>query len=340
MFEIPPRDRVKGLVDAANSVAATTAVGFARSVDGDRVSVLYSYAHGLGEWVLPGAELPQVMLPTVAGLQHIDAAALQACRVRAAEAFLLDNGTSQAASLRVPGVEPATRLWIGLSEPDPLTPDQIGRFETIANDSASFLTSQPSREARFERLRRLEEAAGLLPALLHVLDVREVIDRLSATAKRALPHDLLILNLFSDDFSRFTIYARSDKGANPAVVLPNPYPASTVRAWEFAIIDDHARHPLERDTPATRMGGRSSLRFPVRFDDRVRGLALQTGGTARRAGETHRGAARADDQSRVAGRAARHAHRHGRTTRDLRPDFDDRAKGALARRNGRIGADA
>jgi hypothetical protein len=32
-----------------------------------------------------------------------------------------------------------------------------------------------------------------------VLDVREVMDCVSATAKRALPHDLLILSLFDED---------------------------------------------------------------------------------------------------------------------------------------------
>jgi transcriptional regulator with GAF, ATPase, and Fis domain len=104
-----------------------------------------------------------------------------------------------------------------------------------------------------------------------VLDVRDVIERLSATARKALPHHLLLLYLFSDDLSTFTVYARSDQGAGLGMVRPNPYPVSTIKAWTFSIIDDHRLHPMERESPATKIGARSSLRFPIRFDDRVIG---------------------------------------------------------------------
>jgi len=53
-----------------------------------------------------------------------------------------------------------------------------------------------------ERLRRFELAAELLPAILRVLDVREVLDRLSSVAKRALPHDPLILRCATTDSIR------------------------------------------------------------------------------------------------------------------------------------------
>src|SRR6185503_10168652 len=168
--------------------------------------------------------------------------------------------------------EPATRFWVGVSDPEPFSPDQVRRLDAVAVESIPLLTASISQDEAFERLRRLEQAAGLLPALLHVLDIREVIDRLSSTARQALPHDLLLLFQFTDDdFTTFTIYARSDKGAGMTAVLPNLYPPAAIRAWEFSIIDDHTQHPLESQTPATKMGARSSLRFPIRFDDRVIG---------------------------------------------------------------------
>lgn len=174
-------------------------------------------------------------------------------------------------SLRLVDIEPATRLWVGFTRSEPLSADGLARLHALADEAARLLRQEPSRDQQFQRFHRLELAARLIPALVHVLDVREVIDRLSATAKRALPHDLLLLNLFSEDLSTFTVYARSDQGAGLGLVRPNPYPASTIQAWTFSIVDDHTPHPMERDSPATKIGARSSLRFPVRFDDRVIG---------------------------------------------------------------------
>ncbi|HET7221068.1 MAG TPA: sigma 54-interacting transcriptional regulator, partial [Vicinamibacterales bacterium] len=225
----------------------------------------------IGEFVLAAADMLMPLVPAGEEVGLADAADLRARRTRAAEAFLLDNGIHQVVSVRLPGIDTPTRFWAGLTTGDPPSGEQLQRFEALGNDSVRFLTQPLSQEDVLQRLRRLEQAAELIPALLHVLDVREVIDRLSATAKRALPHDLLLLNLFSDDLSTFTVYARSDQGAGLGMVRPNPYPASTIQAWKFGIVDDHTRHPMERDSPATKIGVRSTLRFPVRFDDRVIG---------------------------------------------------------------------
>jgi hypothetical protein len=171
----------------------------------------------------------------------------------------------------LPGTEPSACFWVGLEEDPPPTPEQEAALAGVAASAAAALGASVSPEERLMTLTRLEQAAELIPALLRVLDVRDVIERLSATAKKALPHHLLLLNLFSEDLSTFTVYARSDQGAGLGMVRPNAYPASTIRAWTFSIIDDHRLHPMERDSPATKIGARSSLRFPVRFDDRVIG---------------------------------------------------------------------
>src|SRR5262249_52746807 len=109
------------------------------------------------------------------------------------------------------------------------------------------------------------------PTILHVLDVREVFDRLSSTAQAALPHDGLLLILFNEDLSRFTVFARTGRGTEFGPEAPNPYPAAAVRAWQFDIIDARTTHPRESNNPATEMGERSSLRIPIRFNERVIG---------------------------------------------------------------------
>src|SRR5205085_3539211 len=95
---------------------------------------------------------------------------------------------------------------------------------------------------------------------------------LSRIAKRALPHDLLFLRLFNDDFSKITLYAPTGEGARDIErELPHLYPPAVTHAWTFDIIDDHLAHPLECDRPPTKMGVRSSLRLPVRLGDRMAG---------------------------------------------------------------------
>jgi transcriptional regulator with GAF, ATPase, and Fis domain len=271
MTAIPSRKGLDALTEAAAAVSPVAALGFARVLDHGRVSILYSFPLGIGEFVLPDGEVPDALVVATDGVRQTDAAAIDAQQLRAVERFLADNGVRRVVSTPLAGCTPATRFWVGLSDPGPLTSEQLTRFEGVAQAARTLLTPVEAPRQAQERLQRLELAAGLLPALLHVLDVREVFERLSETARQALPHDLLLLFLFSDDLATFTVYARSDRGSDLGSVRPNAYPAATIRAWEFNIIDDHTRHPLERDAPATRLGARSSLRFPIRFDDRVIG---------------------------------------------------------------------
>src|SRR6185295_18596609 len=245
MLDIPPREGFAALIEAANAVVPAVALGFARSLDNDRVSLLYSYQHGIGEFVLAGSDMPEVLLSSSDGPRQADASAFNANPAGAIEGLLLSEGVKRVASVGISRCESPARFWIGSSDPNPLTSDQLHRLAVVADEGAGLLNPQVSPEEAAERLQRLELAAELLPALLHVLDVREVFDRLSTTAKRALPHDRLILYLFTEDLSKFTIFARSDRGADVGAVLPSTYPPAAIRAWEFHIVDDHTLHPLE-----------------------------------------------------------------------------------------------
>ena len=94
MIDVPSRTGLAALTEAANAVVPSVALGFARSLDDARVSVLYSYSHGIGEFVLAAPDVPDVLLPSTDGPGQADAAAIDSNRLRAVEGFLLANGRS------------------------------------------------------------------------------------------------------------------------------------------------------------------------------------------------------------------------------------------------------
>jgi transcriptional regulator with GAF, ATPase, and Fis domain len=178
-------------------------------------------------------------------------------------------------AVRVASVEPATTLWMGATGGAPLTAPQQKAFADLAARSAAVLGAAPSPEGAQDQLARLERTAALLPALAHVLDIREVFDRLSQIANAALAHDHLLLRMFSEDLSEVTVYAQSHGKSQPNRTMRNSYPAAPTQAWEFAIIDDLPVHGLEANQPLVQLGAKSTIRVPIRFDQRlVGGLAF------------------------------------------------------------------
>src|SRR5262249_27181756 len=141
-----------------------------------------------------------------------DAKAIKANPNGVFEWHLLLGDVQRVVSFRIDGCEPAARFWAGLSEPAALTKDQQSRIESIANGCADLLDGSIPTNTIAERLRRLEMTAELLQAIVQVLDIREVFDRLSTIARKALPHDLLLLRFFNEDFSKVTTYARTGGG--------------------------------------------------------------------------------------------------------------------------------
>jgi two-component system response regulator FlrC len=132
---------------------------------------------------------------------------------------------------------------------------------------------QPGLDAReTERLRKLEALAGLLPMIGRSLDVREVFDRVSAVAKRVLPHDAFALALLTEDRERVRIYAVSaDADFSPPAAIPLPPHEREFLLgdpWEFIILDDMLADERWKDLPPARAGYRSSLRVSIRLDDR------------------------------------------------------------------------
>jgi transcriptional regulator with GAF, ATPase, and Fis domain len=268
MAEIPARAELAEVWTSLSSVAPSPAFGVARPRGQDRLSVLYCYQHGFGEFVLPTQDVPDAWSPEATPDTDVDLALLQAHQTRAFEGFLLHNGVRRLLSLRTS--EGAARLWVGLADAAEPSAELRTRLGAITGRTQELLERPLTPPEAAERLRRLELAAELLPALLHVLDVRQVFERLSAAARASLPHDQLLMFLFEEGLTSFRVFARTDRG-DVDRVLPNPYPPDSIRVWGFSIIDDHLLHPLEKDAPATKLGGRSSIRLPITFDEHVIG---------------------------------------------------------------------
>jgi len=269
MLELPARDALTGLTGAIDAVIPTAIIGLVRPLDRQRVQLLYWYAFGFGSYVIPTEEIPEALRPGTrerGPSTPLDSKVQSPIEWRSAFA-----GAGQLVSVPIPHRDAATRLWVGLAGTNPPTQDQIRGLEDVATRALDLLDRPTSAADRSMRLERLELASGLLPALMQVLDIRDVLDSLSEISKQALAHDILTLSLLDDDLTHVTIEARSGSAPQLGGTFPQPYPPAIVRAWEFDIVDDHLRHPLERDRPATQAGSRSSIRVPLRLGDRVIG---------------------------------------------------------------------
>ena len=277
MPSLPSPARLAALGEAVNSVVPAAAFGFTRRMEDGRTSIFHIYPQGLGEWILADDLVPTLVLPSSDEAQQSDLAALTLDPNGAFERFLSDNGVGRVFSIPMPRCAPA-RMWVATPGSGALGADHVARLMHVADGSHDLFTTDD--DARVAQLHRLELAANVLPTLLGVLDLREVFDRLSMAAQPAMPHDSMVVILFDDALTKFSVYARTNQGTNVGPTLPLSYGAAAIRAWTFAIVHDHLAHPFEKNTPATKMGARSSLRVPIRYGDRViGGLAFMSHST-------------------------------------------------------------
>ena len=272
MVGIPSLEALTAFMAAVHDVAPLQSVGFVRTLDDARVSMLIAHPNGISEHNLPRSETPAVLRPSMDDARQEETRWIGANPDGVVEWLLAFGNVRRVASFRVPDREPVMRAWIGFLSPDPLTFEQMRAIEAVVHKRIDLLWPPLSPDEANEQLLRLEETAHLLPALLHVLDVREIFDRLSVIARRALHHDLLLLRVFSEDLTTLTTYATSAGGSTVGVPMPQRYPVALTRSWQFDIVNDLSLHPIEQDQrPTVGMGARSALRIPIWFGDRVIG---------------------------------------------------------------------
>jgi transcriptional regulator with GAF, ATPase, and Fis domain len=274
MLDLPSRTALAALSARAAETLPCRAVGFVRALDDASAWVLQVAPNGVSAHVMPHDSLPMALRPDASRPGRVDAEALPGRETNAIAWQLGIYGVRRVMAASLPDVPP-TRFWVGTDAAAPPTAAQTHAFSAVAGTAVGMLDEPLPPAAAAERYRRLDLAAELIPTLLHVLDVRDVFNRISATANGALPHDRLMLRVFSSDLKSNTVYAGSGEAPVPGPPMHHAYPPALIRAWEYSIIDDMAQHTVEADGPLAASGARSTLRLPIRFGGRIiAGLAF------------------------------------------------------------------
>jgi transcriptional regulator with GAF, ATPase, and Fis domain len=271
MIETTAQRDVTALTEAANAIAPMAMFGTVRRGSDNRVLMRYWRPKGFGAHRFDPSEVPAMLMPEATGVLQASCEEARAADSSALDAIL--DFMNIGRLVTIPSHHsPSVRFWMGLSDSAPLDADRIQRLVHLAEFGSSVLIgSDPSASER-ERLQRLEGAAELLPELFSVLDIRKVFGRVSEIARKVLPHDVVGLGMYSDDFSQMTLYACSCfMPVGDPVVVKNEYPIASTSVWDHHVHHDLTADALERDTDACRAGYRSSLRIPIRFGDRLIG---------------------------------------------------------------------
>ena len=192
-----------------------------------------------------------------------------------------DNDFGVRSSLRVPvrvnktvvaALNFSSRSIDGYGASDITVAQRIAEYVAIAMSHQRLAEDRRRASALQERETNLEMLDGLLSTLAGVLDVRDVFARVSAIAKKVLPHDLLGLPLYSSDGEHLIVHAVV--GVEP---LTTPIPLSPmhrrlrVESWDHLIFDDILLDPdLSRSVLVPR-GVRSLLRVAIRVQQQLVG---------------------------------------------------------------------
>jgi hypothetical protein len=115
MFEIPTRESLAALSDAARAIFPAAALGFAHRLDDGRVSVLYSSRLGIGRHLVSPGEAPSVLQPAASIAP--DGQSITSDPQRAVDWHLSFLGVRRLISAPVPGPDASAKFWVGLAAP-------------------------------------------------------------------------------------------------------------------------------------------------------------------------------------------------------------------------------
>lgn len=268
MLQLPSKAGLSTLAEEAGRIAPLALCGFVRRIDDRRASMLCTSPHGLVHCTVPSMEVPHVLTPSGEEVRQIDMPSPDAGSGDAVGWLLELAGARRVVSVGIADSAHATRFWLASTRSDAFTPDQISALQVTAGSAERLLGLPLTADAATDRARRLALAGDLVPALLRVLDVRELFDCVSEISQRCLPHDRLLLHVFTEDLTQVSAFGGAGEFGPP---LPRAFPPALTHVWDFDIIDDARQHPVEIDEALATPGARSSLRLFMRFDDRVIG---------------------------------------------------------------------
>src|SRR5262249_12966741 len=138
----PSRDSLAALTTAAHAVAPTGAVGFTHTRDDGRLSILYSYALGIGEFVLAPADAPESSRPSAAAVSRTGPADLDARPEGVVEWFVALAGVRQVVSFGLPTVATPSAFWLGLTDEAALSPERLEGLSAVARSAAAAISRE------------------------------------------------------------------------------------------------------------------------------------------------------------------------------------------------------
>jgi two-component system response regulator FlrC len=258
------------LADELARIAPLAVFGFARRLTDRRVSVVHVCRHDVTHCTVPVAEVPHVVLPpgddlresVTTGTGHVSGAIEEVLRLARA-GRLISAGIEPSA--------PSTRLWMASTSADAFTEEQRAAFRTAAGTAVRAIDVPMSLDAAVRRLNDLEQTDELLPTNLSGLDVRELFMGVAEIANRTVPHDFLLLQLFSDGLAEVTTVSLRDGQPELGPPAGCTHAPVVTRVWDYDLIDTSREYPVNGNGPAAPMGARSLLRLVMRCDGRVIG---------------------------------------------------------------------
>jgi transcriptional regulator with GAF, ATPase, and Fis domain len=124
-----------------------------------------------------------------------------------------------------------------------------------------------------ERQANLDALDGLLNTVAGVLDVRDVIDRISSIGNTVMPHDAMTIVVRTKIRDIVRLYAATgalrDLPVPHEITIPNPQLLES--PWEFELIDDIQQDARYASAPSAKAGMRSLLTMPIRVGGELLG---------------------------------------------------------------------
>ena len=170
----------------------------------------------------------------------------------------------------------AALLSVASNDPHLYSRADVLVAQCIANHIALALSHQRlsdrarAAEALRARTATLELLDEMLAALIDTGELPEVFDRISAIARRVLPHDTVMLNVMLPDDRHARSYAISGVDNKPFPgVYAIPDAIARNRDWEHEITDDLPADPVWCNQESAKRGYRSALRVAIRVEGRL-----------------------------------------------------------------------
>ena len=217
--------------------------------------VSYQMRHQWGTHVniLPVEDLPSGLRTPISGVRQIGPISQDDGPI---EATHVTTGHRHAGGDPLPG--DLGLFWAGSGSRAFPEAQVEGARESSRSDSSNGRAEPESDESRARRLERLESLSDVLPLIARALDLRDVFERLSDVARRALPHDT-VRRRHPQRGSRAGPAARAERRRRSLGALPEVACRTRIRKrWPSAASSPSSAtssaHPFEQAGVGARLG--------------------------------------------------------------------------------------